>query len=373
MDMEETWDKIKRALVRLTHFQKRNRIKRYSAPILLIVLIFFIKHYFHPILGDTAAFLLSSFIVAASAWYGGLGPGLFATALSLPFIYFFYLVNDGALHPFIGDFVLLTVFTIEGVIISIVSEARYETENQKDEFIRFMAHELKNPLATIKGYAQLITHNAKNKRYKKVGVIGEEINNQSNRILELINDLLDIAKIEIGKFAYQKDIFTIDELVKEVVTHQKIVLPDRDIKIVGHTNKVISADKYRIRQVIVNLLTNALKYSPETKGVTIKLTSQKESVLLSVKDFGIGIPKSEQAQIFDKYYRTKSVQKKRSEGLGLGLYITNQIVEHHNGKIWVESQLGKGSEFFVSLPVNPQQLKSNRSSLYLPHARSTTR
>lgn len=352
--MEEIWDRTKRVLVHLTHFQKRNKIKRYGVPIFLVILIFFIKHYLHPILGYNAAFLLSSFIVAASSWYGGFGPGMFATVLSLPVIYFLYLSNDRVYHPFIGDLVLLGIFTIEGIVISLVSEARYEMENQKDEFISFMSHELKNPLAIIKGYAQFTVQSAKNNRFEKVRVLAEEINNQSDRILELINDLLDITKIEIGKFTYQKDIFNIDELAKEVVAHQKIVLPNRNIKIVSHTHKAISADKYRIRQVIVNLLTNALKYSPETKKVTLKLKSQKKSVLISVRDFGIGISKNEQTQIFDRFYRTKNIQKKRSEGLGLGLYITNQIVKHHHGKIWVESKMGKGSEFFVSLPVNSQ-------------------
>lgn len=359
--MEKAWDTIKRALVQLTHFQKRNRIKRYGIPIFLVILIFFIKHYFHPILGDNSAFLLVSFIVAVSSWYGGIGSGVFATALSLSLIYFLYLSNDRAYHPFIGDLVLLAVFTIEGIIISIVSEARYEVENQKDDFISFVSHELKNPLATIKGFAQLVIHSSKKNKYERVEEFAAEINNQSDRILELINDLLDITKIEIGKFTYQNDIFNFDELVKEVITHQKIIFPNRNIKMVGRTNNVIFADKYRIRQVIVNLLTNALKYSPETKGVILRLRSKKESILMGVRDYGIGIAKDEQARIFDRYYRTKSVQRKRSEGLGLGLYITNQIVKHHRGKIWVESRMGKGSTFFINLPVNSQQLKINKS------------
>lgn len=350
--MEEIWDKIKRVLVQLAHFQKRNRIKRYGLPVLLIVFVFLVKHYFHTILGDNAAFLLVSFTVAASAWYGGLGPGIFSTFLSAAAVYFLYLSKDTAYHPYIGDFIVLTIFITEGLIISIVSEARYEMENQKDEFISFVSHELKNPLAAIKGFAGLIANSIKISKYEKTDTYADTISSQADRILELINDLLDINKIEIGKFTYQYEIFSIDNLVKEVIAHQKIITPKRDITLVGNTKKVIFADKYRIRQVIVNLLTNALKYSPDTRRVVIKLKEQKDQILLSVKDCGLGIPKDEQPRIFDRYYRTKNVQKKRSEGLGLGLYITNQIIKHHHGKIWVESKIGMGSIFFVTLPVD---------------------
>lgn len=348
--MEEIWDKTKRVLVALAHFQKRNRVKRYGLPILLIELVFLVKHYFHPTLGDNSAFLLVSFVVAASSWYGGLGPGIFATFLSAFSVYFLYLSKDIGIHPYIGDFIVLTIFIIEGLVISITSEARYEMENQKDEFISFVSHELKNPLATIKGFAQLIGRSIKNEDIKIKGY-ASQITTQADRILELINDLLDLTKIEIGKFTYRDDVFNFDDLIKETILHQRLISPGRTINLVGLSKKTVSGDQYRIRQVIVNLLTNALKYSPDNKEITLRLKAQGGYILTSVKDHGIGIQKAEQVHIFDRYYRTKNVQKNRSEGLGLGLYITNQIVTHHHGKIWVQSKLGKGSTFFVTLPV----------------------
>ncbi|OGE30514.1 hypothetical protein A2631_00340 [Candidatus Daviesbacteria bacterium RIFCSPHIGHO2_01_FULL_44_29] len=340
--MQDLWDKTKVILVRLAHFQKRNRIKRYGLPLLLTIAVFLFKHYFHNFFGENSTFLLTSFLIVASSWYGGLGPGIFATALSALIVYFL----------FTKDFIMLTIFVLEGAIISIVSEARYEMENQKDEFIGFVSHELKNPLATIKGFAELTILNKKQANQQaRTRTYGEQINIQSDRILELINDLLDITKIEIGKFTYKKDIFEIDDLVKEVVLHQKLITPNRTIQLIGSTKKTISADQYRIRQVIVNLLTNALKYSPDSQKVTIKLKRQRAAILVSISDHGLGISKDEQSRIFDRYYRTKNVQKKRSEGLGLGLYITNQIIKHHHGKIWIESQPGKGSTFYFSLPL----------------------
>ncbi|MBI2443561.1 MAG: HAMP domain-containing histidine kinase [Candidatus Levybacteria bacterium] len=348
--MEEIWDKTKIRLVALAHFQKRRRVKRYGFPIVLISLVFLAKQYLHPFLGNNSAFLLVSFVVAASAWYGGLGPGFFATGISTITVYVLYLSNDINYHPNLSDFVVLMIFIVEGLIISIVSEARYQMENQKDEFISFVSHELKNPLTAIKGFSQLIWQSVKKNSYTKIGLYAEEINAQSERILELINDLLDITKIEIGKFTYQESIFYIDDVVDEVIKHQRIISPNRVIQRFGHARKPISADRYRIRQVVVNLLTNAIKYSPDTKRIVVRLKMQRNSVLINVKDFGIGIPRDEQSRIFERYYRTRDVQKKRSEGIGLGLYITNQIVQNHNGRIWVESRVGKGSTFFVSLP-----------------------
>ncbi|MBI2022640.1 HAMP domain-containing histidine kinase [Candidatus Daviesbacteria bacterium] len=351
--MEEIWDKTKRILVQLAHFQKRNRIKRYGLPLILAVgifslIIFLPANFIEVMHNETISLFLLILIVTISSWYGGLGPGVLATILTVPTSYLMHLEMG---LPLEGDLLVSIVYIFVGFSISIISEARYEMENQKDEFISFVSHELKNPLAIIKGFAELISHNVKTQKKEQIRSYGVQISAQSNRILELINDLLDITKIEIGKFTYNGEIFNIDDLVKEVIEHQRLISPGRTIQLLGHTKKVILADKFRIRQVLVNLLTNAIKYSPDDKKIIVRLKEQKGWVQISVKDFGIGIEKNEQARIFDRYYRTKNVQKKRSEGLGLGLYITNQIIKHHHGKIWVKSKLGKGSTFFVSLPI----------------------
>ena len=354
--MEEFWDKTKRSLVRLAHFQKRNRIRRYSLPILLTALVFLTKHYLHPILGEHAAFLLMSSIVTATAWYGGLGPGILATILASAAAYYLYLSRDIDVHDTLGDLIMLGIFIMEGFLISIVSEARYEMENQKDEFIGFVSHELKNPLSSVRGFSQLISRSIKKYKDEKVEAYAREIRAQADKMLELINDLLDITKIEIGKFAYREEIFVMDDVVRDVILHQKILTPNRDIRLnIGRIKRVIVGDKYRLRQVLVNLLTNAIKYAPDTKPIFVKLKTSQDMMLISIKDAGIGISKDEQNLIFDRYYRTQSVQKRRSEGLGLGLFITDQIIKHHKGKIWVESQVGKGSTFYVSLPVTQHE------------------
>lgn len=349
--MKELWSNVKILLSHLTHFQKRNRIKRYGLPLLLVSLVFLIKHYFHQFLGDNSAFLMVSFIVAASSWYGGFGPGIFATLISAALTFFVFLLPDISYHPLAGDIVLTVVFLVEGFIISVVSEARFEMEDQKDEFIGFVAHELKNPLAAIIGFAGLVSKNAESNGYEKISSYGESINDFSNKMLELINDLLDITKIEIGKFTYTDSFFNLNDLAKEVIAHQRIIAKNRAIELKGSSRKILYGDRYRIGQIVTNLLTNALKYSPETKKITAQLRENKECILLSIRDYGLGIAKSDQQKIFSRFYRTNRVQRSKAEGLGLGLFICNQIVRHHKGKLWVKSKEGKGSTFILELPV----------------------
>lgn len=353
--MEELWYKIKRLLSQFTHFQKRNRIKRYGFPVLLVVGVFLVKQFFHPLLGDNSAFIMVSFIVAVSSWYGGLGPGIFATLISSLVVYFAFLSADIDDHPFIGDILLTGIFLAEGLIISIASEARHEMEDQKDEFIGFVAHELKNPLAAINGFAGLIVNNAKRNGNEKMASYGESINNSSSRMLELINDLLDITKIEIGNFSYTHSFFNISDLAKEVVSHQQIISKNRSIELKGSSGGMLYGDRYRIGQVITNLLTNAIKYSPENKKVRVSITETKNSISLNVRDYGLGIAKKDQQKIFSRFYRTDKVQRSKSQGTGLGLFICDQIVRHHEGKIWVKSKEGKGSTFFLELPVRITQ------------------
>jgi len=348
--MDELWDKTKVLLVQLTRFKKRNRIKRYGFPIVLAAIVFFIKQYFHWFLGDNSAFLLVSLIVASSSWFGGLGPGIFATVISSILTYVVFLTKDKSSYPFWGDLTVVTIFFLEGVMISIVSEARFQVENQKSEFIAFIAHELKNPLAAIRGFAGLITKNAINTANERVELFSEKITIQSQRILELVNDLLDITKIEIGKFSYTNTFFNMQDLVKEIIMQQHVIVNDRIIELHGSSKKVLYGDRYRIGQVLINLLTNALKYSPETKKVVVRIRENSMEVGVSIRDYGLGISREEQKKIFERYYRTIDSRGNRSEGMGLGLFISQQIIMHHNGRLWVKSREGKGSTFYISLP-----------------------
>ena len=257
--------------------------------------------------------------------------------------------NDSSVHPLIGDITLTGIFIFEGIVISLMSEARYETEEQKDEFLGFAAHELKNPLSSIKGYIGLILKQVK-KDDEKIASYAKSVDHQIDRIVELINDFLDVTKIEIGKFSYKDEYFIIDTLVKDIVEHQRMITQNRLLELKGFSKKVVLGDKYRIGQVLINLITNATKYSPEHSKILIHIAKKNHFVTISVRDKGIGIPPKEQKKIFTQFFRTSSAEKGNIQGLGLGLYIVDQIIKHYHGSLWVKSKLGKGSTFFVHLP-----------------------
>lgn len=354
--MEELWFKFKFFLVQLTHLQKRNRLRRYGFPLVLLALIFPLliflpRTYLELINSQTLSFLIFILLVTVASWYGGLGPGLLITILNSVFNYFTVFREDTT-RLLSQDLITTFIYLIVGFLISLISEARYEAEFQKDQFIALAAHEIKNPLTVIKGYAALLQKYLKvDGRGKASGYI-EEIGIQADKLLELINELLDVSKIEVGKFTYREKLFDFGSLIKKTINNQQIINSKREIILTGNTNKMIKGDSYRISQVVNNLLTNAIKYSPEKSPIKVRLKNKKGGVILIVKDYGIGIPYPEQKSIFKHFYQSKKIQRGRINGLGLGLYISAQIVERHKGKLYVKSRAGKGSTFYLELPEN---------------------
>jgi len=175
---------------------------------------------------------------------------------------------------------------------------------------------------------------------------------QVDKLTELIGDLLDVTKIHSGKLALRKTNFMLDDLVKESVTEtQENGAAGHSINITGEQGVEVYADRNRIEQVLLNLLSNAIKYSPDADKVTIHVSRRDQSVKIAVTDFGIGIPKSQIPFLFDRFYRVDE-QSKRYAGLGLGLYISSEIIKRHNGHIFVESEKGKGSTFWFEISAN---------------------
>jgi len=259
---------------------------------------------------------------------------------------------DYPAHPLVGDLLIVFVYMLVGFLISLISEARYEADFQKDQFIALAAHEIKNPLSTIKGYVNLLQGKIKKCDKKKFFEYVEEIDIQTNRSFELITDLLDVTKIEIGKFTYKEEPFDFDSLVEKIVSSQQMINRHRVITLSGSTRKIVNADRYRLGQVVTNLLTNAVKYSPQKSPVKVRIKSKRGGVSLIVKDYGIGIPRSEQKAIFKNFYRVQRARQLRRSGLGIGLYIASQIVKYHHGRLGVKSHTGKGTVFSLEIPEN---------------------
>jgi two-component system sensor histidine kinase/response regulator len=229
-------------------------------------------------------------------------------------------------------------------------EIRKKAENKKDEFISIASHELKTPLTSVKGYVQLLERSIDKGDITTVKKHLQKAHVQLEKLNDLIADLLDISKIESGKLKFNKKNFIMDDLldnITEVIHHAN---PEFTIIRNGSVTTPIYGDETRIEQVIINFLTNAIKYSPGTHEVCINLRNEDSRVYLSVRDYGIGIDLSQQHNVFKKFYRVEE-SAIQFQGLGIGLYISAEIIRRHGGEIGVVSKPGEGSEFYFNIPV----------------------
>jgi PAS domain S-box-containing protein len=227
-----------------------------------------------------------------------------------------------------------------------------EAETQKDEFLSIASHELKTPLTSIKAFLQL-SQKMTSPGEKSYGFINKAAS-QLIRLETLISDLLDVSKINAGKMNYNLENFEFSQALKETVesvqqandTHQLIIERNDEVNYNG--------DRLRIEQVINNLVVNAIKYSPGANKVIIRSEVQQSNIVISVQDFGIGIAPENLTKLFDRYYRVDNTSM-RFQGLGLGLFISSEIIKRHNGSFWIESEQDKGSTFYFLLPINGKQ------------------
>ncbi|RZK49001.1 MAG: hybrid sensor histidine kinase/response regulator [Pedobacter sp.] len=230
-------------------------------------------------------------------------------------------------------------------------EIRKYAEHKKDEFISIASHELKTPLTSIKGYLQLLERSLKIENITQASNHLQKAQTQLEKLNGLIADLLDISKIESGKLKLNMASFCINKLIEDLLEIMKEGNPDIIFHVEGKCDSPIYGDEMRIEQVIVNFLTNALKYAPDGKEIFIKFGIVGSEFQLSVKDQGIGMSEMHVNNIFDKFYRVEE-NSHRFQGLGIGLYISSEIIKQHQGQIGVTSELGKGSEFYFKIPFN---------------------
>lgn len=230
-----------------------------------------------------------------------------------------------------------------------VSE-RMELERRKDEFISMASHELKTPLTSIKVFTQILQRTLKEDSNTLVTKSLDRINVQVGKLTTLVSDLLDVSKIQSGKLELRKANFMLNTLIQDCVDSLQETT-DHKIIIKGETSYQIYGDEDRLGQVLINFLTNAIKYSPEAGKITVAVTKETERVIIGVKDNGIGISKEHHNRIFDRFYRIYDNEDKTYPGLGMGLYISSQIIKRHEGQIWLKSTKGKGTTFYFSLPI----------------------
>jgi signal transduction histidine kinase len=239
--------------------------------------------------------------------------------------------------------------------------ARQEAESAgqqlrlRDEFLSVAAHELRTPITGLRAAAQVVMrqlHRGDDVSRERLNQMVTIIDHESEKLVRLMSQLLDLSRLEGGRISLELSPFDLAATVRQLVIRVQLQAPGAIIRVEGPESFWISADALRIEQVLQNLLDNAVKFSPEGGEITVELGRTGPNLAqVAVRDHGIGLALAEQERVFDRFYQVASGE--RAVGLGLGLYISREIVERHGGRIWVESPADGGARFVVELPVGP--------------------
>lgn len=230
-------------------------------------------------------------------------------------------------------------------------ENRKIAEAKKDEFISIASHELNTPLTSVKGYLQLAELSVQKDQKENTIKFLDRTKSQLNKLNQLVAELLDASKIASGKLDYNYTLFDFEDFLDDAIDIVQQSYPEQLIVKTGAALVKVLGDRGRLEQVLLNYLTNAIKYAPDSKTVFIDINLTADNhIMVKVKDEGIGIPVEKQPMIFEKFYRVEE-SSTRFQGLGMGLYICAEIIKRHNGQYGVESAPGKGSTFYFCIPV----------------------
>ncbi len=333
------------------------------------------------------SFIFLSILAVALFW--GVGPALFSVLLSTLGLDYFYVSQ--ATQITIGNgygFLQLAPFIVAGIIISLITGQRESARRQalfaerianehaeeleqlnkqleqanqlKDQFISMSSHELKTPITTIRGLAQVMLRRLSKqqespKDFEEVRSALEKIDGQTYRLTALVDDLLVLSSIRAGRIELRLQLCDIRNVCNNAVEEQR-QLTGRTIELeMPDMSVTVKVDRERLGQVVTNLVSNAVKYSPDESVVQVRvgmsMEQEQKVARIEVCDRGQGISAEEQKHIFETFYRAPNAQVSKKNGWGLGLAICKDIVERHNGRIWCESELGKGSMFVVELPM----------------------
>lgn len=234
------------------------------------------------------------------------------------------------------------------------NEALQMLNQAKTEFISIASHQLRTPLSIVKGYLSMVLDGDYGSVRKGLAKILEKVYSSNERLINLVNELLNISRIESGKLEYHFEPVKLEEIAEDLVEGFKIKAEAKKLELRFDCPKnlpKVNADSQKIKEVISNLLDNAVKYT-EKGWIAVRLAYENKQMICSVADSGLGIKPSEKEKIFEKFTRGQSSQPTSSHGLGIGLYVCKKFIEGHGGKIWAESDgIGKGSKFSFSLPI----------------------
>lgn len=229
--------------------------------------------------------------------------------------------------------------------------AHKQDDIRKTDFIAMASHELKTPLTTLQAYIQMLTAKARKAGDTFSADALDKAHVQVKKMSALINGFLSASSFEAGKIYLNEQPFEMNTLLREIMSDMMLISESHPIAVTSYAKTVVRADRDKIGQVITNFLSNAIKYSPKGKQINASCKETGGMVEVSITDEGLGIAPEDQEKLFDRYYRIESEQTQNISGFGLGLYLSAEIVQRHNGKVWVDSEMGKGSTFHFSLPL----------------------
>ena len=365
----------------------RSSLIGYPAGFLLVAVTLVIAHFYTLVVSIPyfagAPFFLTTVLVA---WLWGGRPALFAILLEFLGLEYFIISPRGvwSFNRWI-DLVLFAPWLVSQFAVALItiqretawrrleaaeqelrartdelaeSNSQLERANHlKDLFLSRASHELKTPITVIRGQVYLVLRLLSKHATEISTELAplhtrmEKIDAQTNRLQTLISDLLDLSSFQAMSLPLRLTECNLQSLCDEIVDDQRALSGRHfDLEVPSHP-LIFQADCLRVSQVITNLLTNAIKYSPDDSVIGIRVSQEQSSVLLQVHNDGPAIPEEEQTTIFEPFYRLTNAQSSSKKGSGLGLSITKEIVERHNGQIWVESSEGQGTTFFVQLPL----------------------
>jgi signal transduction histidine kinase len=228
---------------------------------------------------------------------------------------------------------------------------RKEAERMKSDFVSFVSHQLRTPLAGMNWMLELAADTEGVPDEARANIA--DARESAARLVTLVNDLLDIARLESGRIATEPETLALRSLTQSVVAEMQTLVDERRHALEVHCDASlpdIFADAQLLRQVVGNLLSNAIKYTPPGGRIVVTISRHNGSVTWAVKDTGVGIPRAAQARLFEKFYRAENAVSLDSEGTGLGLHLVRLIVEQAGGRVWCESEEGRGATFAFTLP-----------------------
>jgi len=229
-----------------------------------------------------------------------------------------------------------------------------EEDQRKADFVSLLSHELKTPVTSIKGYIQLMQREIKKNNLQKEKIESglDRVDRLVKQLTGLVSDMLDLSRIETDRLDLNRKTVVLNALVTEVVEDFRMTAPERDITITQSEELVTQLDHDKIAQVLINLISNAIKYSPAKSPINIEISKSDQNGMVSITDQGIGIAEKDHKKIFERFYRVEGKDEKHFSGFGIGLYLAHSIIERHGGKLTIQSKPQKGSTFTFSIPLS---------------------